>query len=238
MLEKANYRDPQLRPLDDEKPGDLIHLVETLVNQGIVKPQDVNMILARAHETRNTALATIDDDEFNNLEALKKDPIRYKKAFLSDITDTLAPRFKENMQRHRGVKWDDIYKRLKGADMRDLVALGHMEGTLGEPDVHAMYRDGEVMFYDFSKVSPIHRRGLTYPQAINKAKRMGVCMLDEEIYSSLDEIDEHSQSWIWSPCWYTIFGKAKVGTGNGWRIETISKWDYDSGRGFRSCLFI
>src|SRR5215471_9547859 len=74
----------------------------------------------------------------------------------------LKTRFEKNMNRHRGLKWDDVQTRLE-AKPGKLWSLNEMEETGGEPDVvdHDK-KTGEYIFYDCSAESPKERRSLCY----------------------------------------------------------------------------
>ena len=92
-----------------------------------------------------------------------------------------------------------------------------MESTGGEPDVVAFdKKSGEFVFYDCSPESPKERRSLCYDRAaldsrkqhkpkdsaMDMAKEMGVEMLSEEEYRSLQETGEYdlkTSSWVLTP---------------------------------------
>lgn len=81
----------------------------------------------------------------------------------------LEKRFKENMNRHANIKWDNVLKRLN-KDI--LLSLKYMEESGGEPDIIIFDKKSETYSYcDCSKESPIYRRNLCYDsEALNKRK--------------------------------------------------------------------
>jgi len=57
-----------------------------------------------------------------------------KEKQVEDLIKTLKDRFEKNMNRHKGLAWADVQKRL-AANSEKLWALNEMEKTGGEPDV-------------------------------------------------------------------------------------------------------
>ena len=100
------------------------------------------------------------------------------------------------MSRHKGIKWDDVAKRVD-ADAKKLSVLAEMERTGGEPDVVVLNK--QTYFVDCSPESPKGRRSICYDRAawesrkenkpatdaVSMAKEIGVEMLDEEEYREL-----------------------------------------------------
>lgn len=133
-----------------------------------------------------------------------------------DILETLSSRFEENMSRHKGMKWDEVQKRLesKPTSLRSLQA---MEDTGGEPDVVGRdKKTGEFIFFDCSPESPKGRRSLCYDEAalesrkehkpkdsaVHLAEEMGIDLLTEEQYRELQQLGEFdlkTSSWIKTP---------------------------------------
>jgi hypothetical protein len=129
---------------------------------------------------------------------------------------TLKSRFEKNMQRHKGISWDKVEAKLK-ADQGKLRSLQLMEETGGEPDVVGQdKKSGGFIFYDCSAESPAGRRSLCYDDealasrkehkpkdsAVAMAESMGVELLNEEEYRSLQELgnfDTKTSSWINTP---------------------------------------
>jgi hypothetical protein len=132
------------------------------------------------------------------------------------LIDTLAARFEKNPQRHKGVKWADVLKRLE-ANPDAIDTLGEMESTGGEPDVIGTDRKtGKIIFCDCSPESPAGRRSLCFDKkaldarkankpkgsAMELAAKMGVELLSESEYRALQELgefDTRTSSWIATP---------------------------------------
>jgi hypothetical protein len=67
---------------------------------------------------------------------------------------TIKTRFDNNMDRHGGLKWDDVQAKLE-ANADKVRSLYEMERTGGEPDVVDYDSEtGEYIFYDCSPESP------------------------------------------------------------------------------------
>lgn len=128
----------------------------------------------------------------------------------------LQQRFLTNTKRHPHLHWEDIAARLqKRPDC--LASLLAMEESGGEPDV--VGRDagsGEYIFMDCSPESPSGRRSLCFDRkalddrkenkpsgaAMEMAEQMGVELLNEEQYRSLQqlgEFDTKTSSWVQTP---------------------------------------
>jgi hypothetical protein len=132
------------------------------------------------------------------------------------LLKTLKARFGKNMQRHKGLSWDDVEARLL-KNSGKLWSLRQMEESGGEPDVVGNDRKtGEVIFFDCSPETPKGRRSLCYDQealvsrkdhppsgsAMDMAEEMGIAMLNEEQYRELQklgEFDLKTSSWIITP---------------------------------------
>lgn len=128
----------------------------------------------------------------------------------------LKKRFMENMNRHEGIDWQNVERRLED-DMEKLWSLNEMERTGGEPDVIDYDKStDEYSFYDCSAESPSGRRSLCYDQValmarkenkpvnscVNMASEMGISLLDETQYRKLQtfgEFDNKTSSWIMTP---------------------------------------
>ncbi len=76
-----------------------------------------------------------------------------------NLIKTLKSRFEKNINRHKGLKWDDVIKRLELKNsVEKLWSLNEMENTGGEPDVIGQdKKTGEYIFYDCSVESPAGR---------------------------------------------------------------------------------
>lgn len=133
-----------------------------------------------------------------------------------ELLRTLKARFEKNMQRHKGVAWDEVQARLE-ANPSALRSLAAMEATGGEPDVIGRDKEtGGFTFCDCSAESPTGRRSLCYdrealdsrkenkPQgsAVQMADEMGIDLLTEEQYRELQklgEFDMKTSSWVRTP---------------------------------------
>lgn len=129
----------------------------------------------------------------------------------TDLILILEKRFNENMNRHIGIKWNDILKRL---NQNALLSLRYMEETGGEPDVIRYDKENNNYIYcDSSKESPVYRRNLCYDnEALNKrktnkpvssamfeAEKNNIKLLTEEEYKylqALGDFDLKSSSWL------------------------------------------
>lgn len=138
-----------------------------------------------------------------------------KKSNLNKLILVLKDRFEKNLNRHKGLKWEDIEVKLKN-NKEKLESLNAMENSGGEPDVTG-FEDGEYIFCDCSEQTP-NRTSICYDQAgedirIKKglkpggnaetlAKEMGIEILDELQYRKLQklgEFDTKTSSWIETP---------------------------------------
>jgi len=172
-----------------------------------------------------------------------------------DILSVLKARFEKNMNRHEGVGWGDVGKRI-AASKGKLEALIEMERTGGEPDV--IGRDastGELLFCDCSAESPAGRRALCYDRAalasrkehkpggsaVEAAASMGVELLTERQYRDLQELgefDAKTSSWIATPDEVRKLGGALFCDRRYDRVFVYHNGaeSYYSARGFRGCL--
>jgi hypothetical protein len=127
----------------------------------------------------------------------------------------LKKRFSENMERHPGLDWDDVEKRLKVAP-ETLEILKRMEESGGEPDTIGYDGSGRLIYCDCSAETPAGRRSLCYDDealrkrtknppagsAIHQALEMGIALMDESLYRRLQELgtfDLKTSSWIATP---------------------------------------
>lgn len=133
-----------------------------------------------------------------------------------ELLNTLKLRFEQNMQRHKGIKWSDVQAKLEASPAK-LWSLNEMEATEGEPDVIGYdKKTKEYLFCDCSAESPKGRRSICYDHealearkqhkpkdsAINMATDMGIELLTEEAYRSLQqlgEFDKKTSSWVKTP---------------------------------------
>ncbi len=151
----------------------------------------------------------------NNINSIKKElPAEQREELLS----TLKARFEKNLQRHKGLEWAEIQKKLE-AQPEKLWSLSEMEKTGGEPDVVGQdKKTGEIIFYDCSAETPKGRRQTCYDRegqverekqglhpggnVIDMADAMGIEPLTEEQYRELQKLghfDTKTQSWLKTP---------------------------------------
>ena len=172
-----------------------------------------------------------------------------------ELLRTLAGRFEQNMNRHKGLDWTKIQAKLE-ANAEKLKSLDEMEGTGGEPDVVGFdKKTGEYIFYDCSAESPAGRRSLCYDaealasrkehkpknSAVALATSMGIELLDEEQYRELQqlgEFDTKTSSWVKTPPEIRELGGALFCDR---RYDTVFKYhngaeSYYASRGFRGWL--
>lgn len=137
-----------------------------------------------------------------------------------ELLQTLKSRFEKNMNRHKGIKWEQVQKKLEGnsaAVKKKLWSLHQMESTDGEPDVTGQdKKSGDYIFVDCSAESPKGRRSICFdPDALASRKEhkprdsamgmaadMGVEMLTEAQYRELQklgEFDLKTSSWVQTP---------------------------------------
>lgn len=167
----------------------------------------------------------------------------------------LRERFENNMDRHRGLKWNDVQTRLK-ANPDKLWSLNEMERTGGEPDAIGYdKKSGEFIFYDCSAETPKGRRSICYDHealesrkehkpgnsAIGMAEDMGIQILTEEEYRSLQKLgtfDTKTSSWVETPADIRKRGGALFCD---WRYGHVFTYhngaeSYYAARGFRGVL--
>ncbi|HMG32729.1 MAG TPA: DUF4256 domain-containing protein [Blastocatellia bacterium] len=133
-----------------------------------------------------------------------------------ELLGALKARFEKNMNRHKGLEWDNVQAKLE-ANSESLWSLNEMERTGGEPDVVAYdKKTGEYIFYDCSAESPKGRRNVCYDRealesrkefkpkdtALDMAAAMGIEILTEEQYRELQTLgnfDTKTSSWLKTP---------------------------------------
>ncbi|SMD44758.1 Protein of unknown function [Aquiflexum balticum DSM 16537] len=171
------------------------------------------------------------------------------------LLDTLKTRFKKNSNRHQGIEWDDVEKKLL-ANPKKIWSLNEMEATGGEPDVVGKdEKTGEVIFVDCAAESPKGRRSVCYDQealesrkeykpknsAMGMAAAMGIKILNEEQYKDLQGLsrfDTKTSSWLETPADIRKLGGAIFGD---WRYGHVFIYhngaeSYYGARGFRGVL--
>lgn len=133
-----------------------------------------------------------------------------------ELLSILKIRFEKNMKRHEGMDWNKVQEKLE-AKPEKLWSLNEMDITGGEPDVVGYdEKTGEFLFYDCSAESPKGRRSVCFDHealevrkehkpndsAVNMATEMGIEILTEGEYRSLQELGEFdlkTSSWIQTP---------------------------------------
>jgi hypothetical protein len=173
----------------------------------------------------------------------------------ADLLETLRNRFEDNDTRHTDLSWEKVQSRL-AEHPEKLESLSAMEQTGGEPDVVGQDQStGELIFFDCSPESPSGRRSLCYDEealfsrkrnkpegsAITMAAEMGVTLLSEAEYRSLQnlgEFDLKSSSWVLTPPKVRELGGALFCDR---RFDTIftshnGAESYYAARGFRASL--
>lgn len=133
-----------------------------------------------------------------------------------DLIKVLKARFEKNINRHKGLEWDNIQAKLE-VNTEKLWSLYEMERTGGEPDVVGYDQEkDEYIFYDCSVESPKGRRSVCYDHealesrknhkpensAINMASAMGIELLTEDQYRELQQLgnfDMKTSSWVQTP---------------------------------------
>jgi hypothetical protein len=172
-----------------------------------------------------------------------------------ELLKVLRIRFENNMNRHEGLEWDNVQKKLE-ANPEKLWSLDEMERTEGEPDVVGFNPEtNEYTFFDCSTESPKGRRSLCFDHealekrkehkpagsAINMAEEMGIKLLDEVQYKQLQKLgkfDAKTSSWIATPIEIRKLGGALF---SDFRYNTVFVYhngadSYYAARGFRGTL--
>ena len=132
------------------------------------------------------------------------------------LLQVLKLRFERNSRRHTGILWSEVLAKIE-ANLNALKALREMEASGGEPDVVSGDRkSGRFTYCDCSAESPEGRRSLCYDgealqarkenkptgSAVVLASRIGIELLTEEQYRTLQELGEFdlkTSSWIKTP---------------------------------------
>ena len=172
-----------------------------------------------------------------------------------ELMSELKARFEKNANRHTGLRWEEVQKRLDASPDK-LWSLSEMERTGGEPDVVGFdKKSGEFIFYDCSVESPKGRRSLCYDRAawesrkehkpesdaVTVAALMGVQILTEDEYRRLQELGEFdlkTSSWVRTPSNVRDLGGAIFCDRRFGRVFTYHNGaeSYYAARGFRSLL--
>lgn len=174
-----------------------------------------------------------------------------------ELLDILKARFTKNINRHKGLDWSQVQARLEASPSK-LWSLSEMERTGGEPDVVGLdKKSGAYIFYDCSVESPKERRSICYDHealesrkehkpensAVNMAEEMGVELLTEEQYRSLQQLgafDLKTSSWIKTPAPIRKLGGALFCDRRFDHVFTYHNGaeSYYAARGFRGVLMV
>jgi hypothetical protein len=174
-----------------------------------------------------------------------------------ELLNILQTRFEKKPNRHKGIKWADVQKRLE-ANPAKLWSLDQMEETLGEPDVIAYDKKTDAyIFCDCAAETPKGRRSLCYDtealesrkehkpknSALAKANEMGIEVLTEEEYFELQKLgnfDLKTSSWLKTPKEVRELGGAIFGDRRFGRVFIYHNGaeSYYGVRGFRGKLVV
>lgn len=172
-----------------------------------------------------------------------------------ELLTELKDRFEKNMDRHKGLKWADVQKRLEKNDDK-LFSLAEMERTGGEPDVVGFdKKTGEYIFFDCAAETPKGRRSICFDRAAWESRKehkpesdaesvaaaMGIAILTEQEYAELQtlgEFDVKTSSWLQTPADVRKLGGALFGDRRFGRVFTYHNGaeSYYGARGFRGSL--
>ena len=163
--------------------------------------------------------------------------------------DALRTRFVSHPERHPGVTWEDVARRLDDTRQH---ALAYLEETGGEPDV--LLYQGRLYVADFSPESP-QRRSVCHDRAARLGRKRnppaasacelaesnGVELVNETIYlamQGLAPLDAKTSSWIKTPPDMRSPGGALFGSRryNRTFIYCNGADSYYGARGFRACF--
>ncbi|MBF6608978.1 MAG: DUF4256 domain-containing protein [Flavobacterium sp.] len=182
-------------------------------------------------------------------------------AFTSDqaqqLLQIVESRFNQNLRRHPNIEWTDVKNRLDN-NPKKLWSVNEMERSGGEPDIVVFDENSNELFMvDCSAESPAGRRSVCYDRdgldsrkehkpkdnAVDMATRMGIELLTEEQYRSLQKygpFDTKTSSWILTPAKIRDLGGALFGD---YRYKSVFIYhngaqSYYGARGFRGVISI
>ena len=117
----------------------------------------------------------------------------------AELLARLKNRFSSKPEFHKrpkGIEFPDVKDALEGRP--DLMwSLAQMENSGGAVDIRSI-EDNEYVFCDFTQETPLKRRDMTYHQAVEKAKEMGVDIQSEAGWRALQKLDEFDlETWLW-----------------------------------------
>ncbi|MGO3193812.1 MAG: DUF4256 domain-containing protein [Sphingobacterium sp.] len=174
-----------------------------------------------------------------------------------ELLAILSTRFNEYSQRHQGISWSALERRLL-ANSDKLVVLQQMELSGGEPDVIGQdSSSGEYLFVDCSKESPAGRRSMCYDRQALEARKsnkpantvmdmtreLGSQLLSEQQYlllQELGEFDNKTSGWITTPSSVRKKGGALFCDRRYGQVFTYHNGadSYYAARGFRTFLYV
>jgi hypothetical protein len=172
-----------------------------------------------------------------------------------ELLQLLAARFEKNPQRHSGIKWTEVRRKLE-TNPDALRTLQAVEASGGEPDVIGRTKKtSEFIFCDCSQQSPAQRRSICYDaqaresrkqhkpagSALEMAAEMGIELLTEEMYRELQrlgEFDTKTSSWIKTPADIRKLGGALFCDRRDGKVFVYHNGaeSYYAARGFRGLL--
>jgi hypothetical protein len=172
-----------------------------------------------------------------------------------ELFGILKTRFDKNMNRHEGIKWNEVVARLQSREDK-VWSLSEMERTGGEPDVVGYNGEtDEYIFFDCSPETPAGRRNVCYDDDARKARKgfppekaaagmateMGIQLLTEKDYLELQELGEFdlkTSSWLHTPAQIRQKGGAIFGDRRFGRVFIYHNGadSYYGVRGFRCSL--
>lgn len=176
---------------------------------------------------------------------------------IQELKEILQKRFEKNKHRHPSIQWSEVLKKIE-ANPEKLSIINNMEETEGEPDVVELNsKKSEIIFCDCAKESPKGRRSFCYDQealdsrklhkpensVVEFAKEIGVEILDEEQYHSLQKLenfDNKTSSWLKTPKEVRELGGAIFGDHRFGRVFIYHNGaeSYYGGRGFRGYIVL
>lgn len=175
----------------------------------------------------------------------------------SALLSTLKTRFHKYPERHQGIAWIDVEKKLASFPEK-LQSLAAMEETGGEPDVTGYDPDRNTHYFtDCAPESPADRRSICYDRdartsrkkfppehsAEEMARRIGIEILSEKQYRALQALgpfDTKTSSWLKTPEDVRKRGGAIFGDRRFGRVFVYHNGadSYYASRGFRGVLEI
>jgi hypothetical protein len=194
---------------------------------------------------------------YNKQFKLKAKTAKNNNKEVNALLAILQSRFEKNMDRHKGIKWDDVAKKLQ-SNTGILNTLQQMEQSGGEPDVVRLdKKTGQYSFMDCAAESPTGRRSLCYDkEALDKRKEnkpkgnamqwcaeIGATLLTEEEYhylQTLGQFDLKTSSWLLTPAAIRKLGGAIFGDRRFDRVFIYHNGaeSYYAARGFRCLVLI